>query len=222
MQQSSAANWSVARLDEIEEIDDGREPMRAVRYHFGIQSFGVNTWTAKEEGGRIINEHSEGEPGGHEELYVVLHGRARFELDGENVDAPTGTFVYVKPGVKRTAFAEEAGTTLLALGGRPGEAYHAGGWELWAPLNPLYSAGKYAEAAERGRALADAHPDYPELLYNVGCCEALAGEQDRALEHVRTAIEAYPPLAELAKEDSDLDSLRDDPAFQELIGQTGR
>ena len=69
-------------------------------------------------GDRIINEHDEA--GEQEELYLVLGGRAAFELDGERRDAPAGTFVFVEPGVKRTAFAEEAGTSIVALGGMPG------------------------------------------------------------------------------------------------------
>ena len=103
-------------------------------------------------GDRIINEHDEDEPGGNEELYFVLHGRAVFELDGERVDAPAGTFVFARPGVKRTAFAEEPGTTVIALGGTPGKAYEPHGWELWAPLARLYEAGEYAEAGRRGCA----------------------------------------------------------------------
>ena len=101
------SGYAVARLAEIEELDDGRCPYRPVRHHFGITAFGVTAWSASEPGERIINEHDELEPGGNEELYVVLQGRAVFELDGEHVDAPAGTFVFARPGVKRTAFAEE-------------------------------------------------------------------------------------------------------------------
>src|SRR3954451_24959079 len=103
-------SYAVARLEEIEELTDGREPFRPVRHHFGITSFGVNAWTAPEAGDRIINEHDESETGAPEELYRVVGGRATFELDGDRVAAPAGTFVYVPPGVKRTAFAEEPGT----------------------------------------------------------------------------------------------------------------
>src|SRR4051794_12842586 len=120
---SSMSTYAVARLDEIDEQDDGREPYRAVRHHFGITAFGVTSWTAREVGDRIINKHDEDEPGGNEELYLVHRGHAVFELDGDRVDAPAGTFVFARPGVKRTAFAEEAGTTILALGGIPGAAY---------------------------------------------------------------------------------------------------
>ena len=110
------SGYTVTRLDEIDEVNDGRCPFRPVRHHFGIMSFGVNTWTAKAAGDRIINEHDEVEE--NEELYLVQQGRATFELDGERVDAPGGTFVFASPGVKRTAFAEEPETTIVAIGGR--------------------------------------------------------------------------------------------------------
>jgi len=211
--------YAVAHLEEIDEISDGREPWRPVRHHFGITSFGINAWTAREAGDRIINERDEAEAeGGEEELYFVHEGRAAFELDGERVDAPAGTLVFVPRDVKRTAFAEEPGTTIIAVGGVPGKAYQPGGWELWAPLRPLYESGEYAEAADRAKPLAEAHPEYPALLYNLGCCESLAGRTDDAIEHVRQAIADYEPLRELAKGDSDLDAIRDEPAFQELIG----
>ena len=181
--------YAVARLEDIEELSDGREPLRPVRHHFGITSFGVNAWTGRQVGDRIINEHDESEPDSDEELYLVLRGRARFELDGEGVAAPTGTFVFAPPGVKRTAFAEEPETTIIALGGTPGKAYEADGWELWAPLDLLYKAGEYAEAADRGRELVEANPQYAGLLYNLACCESLAGRTDDALEHLGLAID---------------------------------
>jgi tetratricopeptide (TPR) repeat protein len=210
-------NYAVARLDEIDEVDDGREPFRPVRHHFGVTSFGVTAWTARDAGDRIINEHDESEPDAAEELYLVVQGRAVFELDGDRVAAPAGTFVFAPPGVKRTAFAEEPDTTVLALGGTPGKAYEPNGWELWAPLNPLYDAGEYAEAADRGRQLAEAHPQYPGLLYNLACCESLAGRTADALEHLRRAIDHSEQSRSYAKQDSDFDPIRDEPGFKELV-----
>src|ERR687886_148644 len=158
------SQYAVAHLDEIDEISDGRCPWRPVRFHFGITSFGVNAWTGRAAGDRIINEHDEA--GEDEELYVVQSGRATFELDGKRVDAPAGTFVYARPGVKRTAYAEEPETTILAIGGAPGQAYEPDGWEIWAPFNRLYLEGRYAEAADGAREAVKAHPEYPGLLYN--------------------------------------------------------
>ena len=209
--------YAVAHVDEIAELDDGRAPMRPVRHHFGITSFGVNAWIAREAGGRIINEHDESEPDSNEELYLVLRGRASFEVDGEQLDAPVGTFVFVRPGVRRTAVGEEPGTTIIALGGVPGKPYEAGGWELFAPVRPLYEAGDYAEAAERGRELLAGDPPYADLFYNVACCESLAGQTDQAIAHLRRAIELSERTRSFLEDDSDLDPIRQDPAFKELL-----
>ena len=138
------AGFSIARLDEIDEVDDGRCPFRAVRHHFGITTFGVNAMIARNAGDRLINEHEEAEPESGEELYVVISGHARFELDGEAHDAPAGTLVHVSPGVKRTAFAEEAGTTVLA------DRWRTGGQAL--PGRRL-GAVRAADAAVRIRRL---------------------------------------------------------------------
>jgi tetratricopeptide (TPR) repeat protein len=210
------SGYAVSRLDEIDVLDDGREPFRPVRHHFGITGFGVNAWTARDAGDRIINEHDESDDG-NEELYLVLHGRAVFELDGDRVDAPAGTFVFARPSVKRTAFAEEPETTILALGATPGQAYEPDGWEVWAPLNPLYQKGEYAEVADRGRALVEAHPQYAGVFYNVACCESLAGRTNDAIDHLRRAIEMSERFRGYAKDDSDFDPIRDEPAFKELI-----
>ena len=212
-------SYAVARLEEIDELDDGREPFRPVRHHFGITSFGVTAWTGRAAGDRIINEHDESEPDASEELYLVTRGRAVFELDGDRIPAPAGTFVFAPPGVKRTAFAEEPGTTIVAVGGSPGRVYEPNGWEVWAPLNPLYQAGDYGGAADRGRELLAAYPQYPGLYYNVACCESLAGRTADAIDHLARAIERSETSRLFAKEDPDFDPIRDEPAFKELMGR---
>jgi tetratricopeptide (TPR) repeat protein len=211
-------SYQVTHLDQIDELDDGRCPYRPVRHHFGIRAFGVNAWTARAAGDRLINEHDESEPDSDEELYLVLRGQATFELDGERIDAPAGVLVFVRPGVKRTAFANEAATTIIALGGTPGMPFEPFGWELWAPLNPLYQAGEYAEVIERGRALIEANPQYGELLYNLACCESLAGRTNDAIEHLRLAIDGSERVRSFAQGDSDFDPIREEPAFKELMG----
>jgi tetratricopeptide (TPR) repeat protein len=213
------SGYAVAHLDEIDELDDGRQPWRPVRHHFGITSFGINAWTGRNAGDRILNEHDEAdEQDRSEELYLVTTGRAVFELDGERRDAPAGTFVFVHPDVKRTAFAEEPETTIVAIGGVPGKAYEVSGWEIWAPVRLLYEAGEYAEAADRGRELIEANPHYPVPLYNLACVESLAGRRAEALEHLRRSIELSDRCRAYAKGDSDFDPIRDEPAFKELVG----
>ena len=209
------SEFAVAHLEEIGEIGDGRCPWRPVRHHFGITSFGINTWTGREAGDRIINEHDE--VGGNEELYFVQSGRARFELDGEGVDAPAGTFVFARPGMKRTAFAEEPQTTVLAVGATPGQVYEPEGWELWAPFGRLYQEGRYADAADQARGVAEAHPEYPSLLYNLACCESLAGRKADAIKHLRLALERSESVRSYLAGDSDLDPLREEPAFRALL-----
>ena len=213
------AGFAVARLDEIDEIDDGRCPFRPVRHHFGIMTFGVTTATARSDGDRLINEHDEAEPDSGEELYVVMSGHARFELDGESQDAPAGTFVHVQPGVKRTAFAQEAGTTVLAIGGGPpGQPYKADGWELFAPLIPLFESGEFEEGADRAQALLADNPPYGAMYYNTACFESRAGRPEAALAHLRRAVELSPSLAELARGDDDLAPLRQSAEFAAIVG----
>ena len=212
------ASFSTAELSDIDEVSDGRVPFRIVRHHFGIESFGVNAFTGVDAGDRIINEHTEDE--GHEELYIVLSGRARFEIDGEPVDAPQGTLVYVKPEANRTAFAEEPNTTLVAVGGTPGKPYVAHGWELWAPLVPLYNEQRYDEVADRLAAVVDEKP-YPMLFYNLACMESLAGRKSDALEHLRRAVELNPDFGPMARGDSDFDAIREESGFNEALGSPG-
>src|SRR4051794_27565959 len=125
--------------------------MRPVRHHLGISAFGTNAWTAANQGDRLLPEHREDE--GKEELYVVLRGRARFEIDGDSADAPLGTLVFVGPESNRTAFAEEAGTTVLAIGSTVGQPYEVGGWEVWAEFHP-HVRGRRLRRCDRPRTRA--------------------------------------------------------------------
>jgi mannose-6-phosphate isomerase-like protein (cupin superfamily) len=183
--------------------------------HTGNKSQPRSERRSHEAGDRVINEHDEA--GEDEELYVVERGRATFELDGERVDAPAGTLVFARPGVKRTAHAEEPGTTILAVGGAPGRAYEPDGWELWAPFNRLYLERRYAEAADAAGEEAKAHPEYAGLLYNLACSESLAGRTAAALEHLRLAIEKSERFRAYAAADSDFRPIREEPAFQALV-----
>jgi tetratricopeptide (TPR) repeat protein len=209
-------SYKIATIDGIEGFDYRQDTrMQPVRHHLGITAFGTNAWTADNAGDRLFPEHEEDE--GNEELYVVVRGRARFELGKDTVDAPVGTLVFVEPETTRTAFAEEAGTAVLAVGARRGEAYEPSGWEIWAPAHPLYEAGDYAGAMVQAREVVEAHPEYAAPQYNLACCESLAGLTDEALGHLRAAIELRPGLRNLAQKDPDFDPIREEPAFRELV-----
>ncbi len=213
----STRSFTSARLDEIPLVDDGRVPMRVVRHHLGIRAFGINAFVANEAGKPAINEHDEADSG-HEELYLVLSGHALFTVDGEEIDAPEGTLLRVEPAAQRGAVAKVPETTILAVGGVPGQAYRASGWEVATPAMTAFFAKDYAKAIEQLEPLLEQYPQYPALPYNLACAESLAGRTDDAIGHLRRAFEADDSLRELARRDSDLDAVRDDPRFAELVG----
>jgi tetratricopeptide (TPR) repeat protein len=190
--------------------DDGWAP---IRRHFDVQSFGVNAWSTQEAGGTLIPDHDE-VPSAHEELYLVTAGHATFTVDGENVDAPAGTLVYVAdPALRRGAVAKSAPATIVSMGGAPGQAYAPRSWEANAELLPLFEAGEFDQVKER---IHDALPRYEDtggLLYNLACAEARLGEHDAALEHIRAAVGADPRYLEYALTDDDLAPIRDDERF---------
>jgi mannose-6-phosphate isomerase-like protein (cupin superfamily) len=211
--------YRVARLGEIEEIDDGQRPFRAVRHHFGIRTFGITAMTAHADGDLLIPEHDETYSHSSEELYVVMSGHASFELDGGTQDAPAGTFIVVPAGIKRTAVARDAGTTVLAISGGPeGKPYDLSGWEAFAPLFALFESGEYEQGADRAQALLADDPSYgASVYYNTACFESRAGRAEAAIAHLRRAVELEPSNAELARDDEDFASLRENPAFAAIL-----
>jgi tetratricopeptide (TPR) repeat protein len=191
-----------------------------IRRRFDVRAFGVNAYTAPAAGGRVIEDHTETGPaaGRHEELYVVLEGRARFTVGDEELDAPAGTLVFVRdPATRRGAIAEEAGTTVLVVGGRAGEPYEVSPWEDFAEAWPHYEAKEYAAAIEIFHRGLEQHPENASALYNLACCESLAGDPAAALEHLRRAVELHAEFGRYAGGDSDFDAIRDDPAFASAI-----
>jgi tetratricopeptide (TPR) repeat protein len=201
--------YVVAKLDELER-KGGWTPIRG---NLGIEAFGVNAWTAQAAGDEVISDHNE-ERSGHEELYVVLGGHATFTVGGEEVDAPAGTLVFVdEPATQRKAVADEAGTRVLAIGAKPGEAYRPLGWEWSSDAFPYFGSGEPERAYEILAAADQEHPESPSVLYNLACAEALTGKPDEAVDHLRRAVELYAPFAEIARDDPDFDSIREHPGY---------
>ena len=203
----------VARLDDIER----RGRMIPVREQLGIHAFGVNAFTPNEDG-TLINDHDEA-GSRQEELYVVLEGKATFEVDGETFDAPAGTLVSVPPESRRKATGEGV---VLALGGTTGEAYQSLDWgEAWSFQSEsmaAYGEERYGDAFETVRRGLEQVPDSPGLNYNYACFAALNGETgDDVYYHLKKAVELFPPFREQARGDGDLVAVRDDPRFEEAL-----
>ena len=200
-------SYQTAHLSELESIPVGDRGLvwRPIRSRFDIRAFGVNAYTA-EPGQEVVEEHTEATYG-HEEMYVVVSGRATFTLDGEEVDAPAGTIVHLpEPSVRRTAVAVEPGTTVLAVGGKRGEAFQPSAWELFfraAKLPPVEAVRMLEESDD------SFDRETASFQYNLACFRALAGDREGALEAFRHAFELGPDdVRKWASGDSDLDSIR--------------
>jgi hypothetical protein len=214
MNSTTTTTWRIARLDDIEKR--GRDI--PVREHLGISSFGVNALTPGEDG-TLVNDHDEA-GSGQEELYIVLDGNATFVIDGETVEAPAGTFVFVRPEAQRKATGDG---TILALGATPGQVYQALNWgDAW-PLHReslvAYGEKRYPDALEAVRGGLEHLPDHAGFHYNYACFATLSGETgDETFEHLRRSIELFPAFRDQAARDDDLAAVRDDPRFQAALG----
>jgi Tetratricopeptide repeat len=203
-------SFETAHLDELDRFA-GQFDTIPIRIPLGIAAFGVNAYGAREAGGHVIEEHDElgAGAGGHEELYLVLSGRARFVVDGEEVDGPVGTLVFVRdPATRRGATAVEPDTIVLVIGGTVGEPFRPSPWESWLEALPFYLAKDFDGAAGVLERALETHSGNPNVLYNLACCEALSGRPDDALGHLAQAAEGDPRIREWAASDSDLDSIR--------------
>ena len=219
--------YEVVQLDELDRIPVGEHGLfwRPVRRRLGIEAFGVNAYTAEEAGQEVVEHHDETGSGAgkHQELYVVVRGRATFTLDDEKIEAPAGTFVFVREAsVKRGAHADEPGTTVVALGGKPGEVFQVSPWEYYFAAIPAFRDKDYASGIEIVREGLERYPGNPNVLYTLACLESLNGDTDSALKHLRQSIAGEPRIAKWARDDSDLDPIRDDPRFESAIaGEPG-
>ena len=206
--------YEVVHIDELDAVPVAEGLVwRPVRRRLDVLAFGVNAYTSEEVGGQVVEDHTESQLG-HEEIYLVLRGSATFTLDGEDVELGAGSLVHISdPKVRRVAHSREPETTVLALGGKPGDAYEISAWEAMFAAIPATRRGDWDEAIRlHVEALAE-RPDHPALLYNLACVEALAGRSLDALLHLERAVELNPKYAEYARDDPDFDSIRAEPAF---------
>jgi tetratricopeptide (TPR) repeat protein len=204
---------NLVHIDELDAVEmaDGFV-WRPVRRHFGIQAFGTNAYTPGANG-QIVEEHTEGRLG-HEEMYLVLRGRVRFTVDGNDHELGAGQLVFVRdPELKRGAVALTDDAAVLAVGGSPGQPHEVSAWEYNFAASPFLREGRYDEARQLLQEGLEAKPGSPPLLYNLACVEALAGERDRALELLNESVAAEERFREYAQTDEDFASIRDDPRF---------
>jgi tetratricopeptide (TPR) repeat protein len=205
---------SVAHIDELDaiELPDGFV-WRPIRRHFDIRAFGVNAYNAREVGGHIIEEHTESRLE-HEEIYLVLRGRALFTVDGNEHELGAGQLVFLRdPQLRRGAVALEEDTVVLALGGKPGEAHVVSAWEAMFASVPASRAENWPEAIRIHVEALEEHPEHPALLYNLACMEARGGHHLDALLHLQRAAELEPKWAEYARKDSDFAAIMGEPGF---------
>ena len=205
--------YRVASLDSIEALPGpGSLSWLPVRHELGIGAFGTNAYVAQVAGDDVVEPHKEG-ASGHEELYFVARGSATFTLDGDEVQAPAGTYVFIPdPEVHRRAVADEAGTTVLSFGAPRGEAFTVSGWEA------RFRATAIRERdPEQARALYEeglaAEPEGEWANYDLACWHALYGSADEARALLERAIAlGGEDVRAQAQKDPDLTSLRDEDA----------
>jgi tetratricopeptide (TPR) repeat protein len=189
-----------------------------LRRDLDVGSFAVNAVSADAGQALVAERTATGYArDGHEELYVVLHGRATLTVAGDETDAPSGTAVFVRdPDAPRAALAEEDGTTLLVVGGRRGQAWRPTPGEAMQAFFPLYEGSDYEGALRVAEQVLEEYPGNGLAFFNIACMESLLGRREDALGHLRKALDAAPELRENARTDADLDPIRDDPRFGAL------
>lgn len=211
--------YTVVSLDDVEGSPamSGAPILMPLRLLLDVRAFGINCWTAP-VGAPVIERHSE--PDGDEEVYVVVRGRVRFTIGEETFEPGPATVVYVPPNTIREAVALEPETLVVAIGGKPGEAFGPKAWD-WDEFQVAF-----AQAQARGDAEARAFlterlardPDAWETAYNAACFEALTGNADAAFEHLARAFALGPEhVRKLAEDGEDFAVLRSDSRWRQLM-----
>jgi tetratricopeptide (TPR) repeat protein len=196
--------WHVQRVDAVT-LSGGWMPLR---YALGIEAFGVNAWEGR-DGDMLTIDHDEVLTG-HEELYLVLAGHARFTVNGEEIDAPQGTFVFVRDaGARRSAVATTAGTRILVVGAAPGQPFERSGWEYAAEILSRFDAGEYERALAFAQEVLVDHPaDWP-LLYWAARSAAKLGRYDEAYSYLVRAIPLEPTVLEYVARNREFEPVRE-------------
>jgi quercetin dioxygenase-like cupin family protein len=212
-----ADGYEILSLDDVEPVpyhQRGGQKLLGIERRLGFRAAGINGWVG-DAGEPLVPKHAEDD---EEELYVVVRGRATFTVDGEEVDAPAGTLVHLRAGEWREAVAAEDGTLIVAVGGTPGRPHEPSGWTDFAAADAYRRAGRLEDGRAAIARMLETLTDAWYAPYNAACFEALAGDSDRAFAHLAEARRRdADSVRKWAQEDPDLDPLRDDPRWQEVV-----
>ena len=83
--------------------------------------------------------------------------------------------------------------------------------------NNLTVKGRYAEGMQIDKRLVQLRPNDPLAHYNLACSYALLKRPEQALKTLRRAVELGYRDFRYMREDRDLESIRHDPRFRQLL-----
>jgi Cupin domain len=199
--------WRAVSLDDVEAVRwQGTELIwRPLRRALGTHIVGMAAYTAERAGQEVVEGHDEdGDGRGHEEVYIVLSGRARFTLGGEELDAPPGTFVLVRPGTYRRAVAAEPDTVVLALGG---PATFEPSASEWIERARAYARTQPERALEIVDELRAQRPDSPGVPIAEALLALAQNDRKAAQETLAALLMSEPALKAPLAADPDLGPL---------------
>ena len=185
----------VLRLSEIEGYsDEGRPTWRPIRMELGVQRVRHQRVGVDGADQQLIGEHDEvgAGAGGHEEVYVVTSGRARFTVDGQEYRRHRrhGRLrrrtrrARARPRPRRWARSS------WSWAAKRGEAFSVSPWERSAEALRYWKTEEWERAIEVLAAQLDERPDSAGTLYNLACAEARAGLGEAAIVHLQRARRA--------------------------------
>lgn len=132
------SDYTVMRTEEMESIFDGivhraRASLRASSVGMQVMHFPPD-WEGYPNHDHL-NDSADENDLRQEEIYIAIDGSATLLLDGEEHRLEPGVFARVGPAQKRRIIPGRDGFRMVAVGGRPGEAYTPPAWtELGGPL----------------------------------------------------------------------------------------
>jgi hypothetical protein len=204
---SEEGGWRAVHVDDVETVSWRYSELtwRPLRHALGAHSVGIAAFTAIHEGQEVVEGHVETRDGrGHEEIYIVLRGRAIFEFADGQLEAPAGTCVCVSADAYRRATAAEADTVVVAIGREADFEVSTSEW--------IERARPFIRSdPERARAIVDElRAEQPESR-GLAVAEALlllgSGQVEESRRILQALLADKPSIAEALLTDPDLGAL---------------